>query len=90
MSKTKKAEKIVADDLDTMLDNIQVEQVDHYHAEVNAEENKDLSGLIGWYMVSDERRSVIAYFATETEACFYRLALINARLNDIKRTCEDE
>lgn len=85
MSKVKKVE---VGDLDTMLDNIQVSQVDKYHCESNP--TGALTGLIGWYMVSDEHRSVIAYFAFETEACFYRLALINARLNDIKRTCEDE
>ena len=82
MSKT----KMVADDLDTMLENIQVAQVDRGHVDANLP--KKLSGLIDWFMVSDERRGVVAYFATETEACFYRLALVNARLNDIKRATE--
>lgn len=37
----------------------------------------------GWHSVTDEK-GVRAYFKEEADACFYRLALVNARLNPIR------
>jgi len=62
--------------LDQVLEDIQVAEVDECHIEAVREQNKGpIDGLDGWWMVSDERRGVFAYFATDTEACAYRLFL---------------
>lgn len=76
--------------LDDVLEDIQVAQVDDCHIEAVQRQNfargkGPIDGLDGWWMVSDERRGVFAYFATETEACAYRLFLVNAILNDIAK-----
>jgi hypothetical protein len=68
-------------DLDEHLEDVQVGEVDDYHAELN----KLPSNMIGWYHVSDGKHGVFSYFGSETAACFFRLALINARLNDIAK-----
>lgn len=45
----------------------------------------------GWWGVSsDSAGGIIAYFATEAEACWYRLALVNRLLNVGGRTPEKE
>lgn len=67
------------DALGELLEDIQVGAVDDYHNEVN---DKELTGLIGWYYVSNEE-GVIAYFGKERQALHFRLSLINARLNNI-------
>jgi hypothetical protein len=40
------------------------------------------AGPKGWFAVADES-GIVAYFGTERAAFFFRLALINARLNPI-------
>lgn len=65
---------------DLLLENISVQEVDDYHLEINPTLG---TGLLGWFMVVDEKRGAFSYFNSKTEALFYRLALINARLNPI-------
>jgi len=63
-----------------MLDDVSVDTVDDYHNEAN---DGKLDGIMGWYSVSTGDESVIAYFADERLASFFRLALINARINPL-------
>ncbi len=69
-------------DLDTLLEEIQVGQVDDYHNQVNK------SGLTAlnnghWWHVSDND-GVRAYFNNEGDALAFRLFLVNAALNPLK------
>lgn len=41
-------------------------------------------GPRGWWAVCTEEDGIIAYFGTEERAFWFRLALINARLNEVK------
>jgi hypothetical protein len=68
--------------LNEQLDDVHVEHVDDHHNGVNG---GGLTAIIGWHGVSTGDDGVIAYFASERDALFFRLALINARLNDIKQ-----
>jgi hypothetical protein len=61
--------------LDDQLDAIRVMEV----SETPIASAKDMRG---WHAVTDED-GIIAYFAHETDAFFFRLALINARMNPI-------
>lgn len=57
--------------LDEALDEISIEPIveEHY-----------IPHMSGWYPVSD-KLGICAYFPTETQACAYRLFLINVLLN---------
>jgi len=59
---------------DNLLDEVVVMPPGMWHNE---------KGPKGWFAVSDNE-GIKAYFADETQALFYRLALINATLNLIK------
>ncbi len=64
------------DDLDTLLSTYEVGEVDEDHTEANA----DRCPPIGWYFVSNDD-GAIAYFASESDACRFRLSEINRKLN---------
>ena len=66
-------------ELDELLDEISVVYVDKYTNEVN---NGGIPGLVGWYGVCNEQ-GIVAYFAQESSAFYFRLALINSRMNKI-------
>lgn len=68
--------------LDDLLGMISVAQVDEYMVEFNKEapRNKDISCLLGWYLVEDESDNR-GYFPRQEDAFGYRLFLINVRLN---------
>lgn len=59
-------------DIDALLDEFQVEDMD------DMEEPHTVPD--GWYAVSNGD-GIIAYFGSESDACRYRLAEINRRLN---------
>jgi len=61
------------DNLDDLLDSISVHSPGFWENE---------TGPKDWWAVSNEE-GIIAYFGKETDAFFFRLALINARLNKI-------
>ena len=63
-------------DLDDLLDEISV-----FHPGQWANEHSPTLGE--WYAVCDEE-GIRAYFGKEEDAFFFRLALINARLNKIR------
>ena len=60
-------------DLDVLLEEISV---------LDPVQWENDSGPKDWYAVCNEE-GIIAYFGKEVDAFFYRLALINARLNKI-------
>jgi hypothetical protein len=61
-------------DLDTLLEEIQVQQINESDSSITTK------GVDNWFGVSNHE-GIIAYFGTEEEALFYRLALINRILN---------
>ena len=70
--------------LNEHLDEHSVSIVDDYHITgVYSTKGENISGLKGWYMVVTPDNGAVAYFVFEQSAFFYRLALINAKLNKI-------
>lgn len=64
--------------LDELLQEVTVGDVDEHHRALN-----ELPGnMIGWYYVVDEE-GIRGYFPGERDALHFRLALINARLNNL-------
>jgi len=70
----KRKKKTPPEDLDYLLNVIQVQQIDNDFGDLRGR------ALKNWWAVSNEK-GVIAYFGDEGMACFFRLALVNARLN---------
>lgn len=69
---------VIVSDLQYWLDTIQVTQVEEYHIKLN---NLPMN-MVDWHYVSDDC-GIRAYFPSETDALFFRLALVNAKLNKI-------
>ena len=60
--------------LDDLLDEISVLAPGQWENEMES------TALGEWWAVTDED-GIIAYFGSESHACFFRLGLINSRLN---------
>lgn len=60
--------------LDVLLEQVEV---------LSPGEWNNSDGPSGWYAVANTK-GIVAYFSSESAAFFFRLALINATLNDIR------
>lgn len=82
LKSNQKWQKEYAYDLDTMLDEVSIEECDDIvdNFEKSEKEFQINTLLSGWYAVADGN-GINAYFSTETEALAYRLFLINRVLN---------
>jgi hypothetical protein len=65
--------------LDKMLDSVTVHVVCE---DMNRANGGKLTGLLGMYYVVDDNQ-VRGYFHNERDAMFFRLAIINATLNQV-------
>lgn len=71
---------MASETLDNMLGTISVTEVDEHMVDFNKQDGKDISCLLGWFLVEDEFDNR-GYFPRKEDAFGYRLFLINLRLN---------